>query len=104
MQNGKALGITALVCGIVGIVLSFFGVTALISLALGIVALVLGVKARKDETAKGMGTAGLVLGIITVVFGGIGTICWICAMCVYNSAVGSINSLANDISALESLY
>ena len=99
MQIGKSLGIASLVCGIVGIVLSFFGITALVSLALGIVALVLGVKARKDEAAKGMGTAGLVLGIITVVFGGIGTICWICATCIYNSTVGAANDLLNDLSA-----
>ncbi len=104
MQNTKALGIASLVCGIVGIVLSFFGVTALISLALGIVALILGVKARKDEATKGMGTAGLVLGIITVVFGGIGTICWICATCIYNSTMGAANELLSGIEELEGLY
>ena len=70
-SNGFA--ITALVCGIVGIVLGVLPFTFFVAWILGIVAIVFGVLARKRFDAepaigrKGMATAGLILGILTIV-------------------------------------
>lgn len=100
MQNAKNLAIGSLICGIAGVTLSFFGFTALISLALGVVAVILAVKASKDEASKNMAIAGLILGVIAVVFGGIGTICWICVACAVGNAANELNALANEINSL----
>lgn len=64
----SGFAITALVCGIVGIVLVIF----FVGWILGIIAIVFGVLGRKRADSassggrKGMATAGLVLGIIAV--------------------------------------
>lgn len=81
-QGGsKAPAIVALICGIVGIVLAWWGWSSIIALAASIVGIVLGTKGRKNADTKGMATAGLVLGIIGVVLAGIGVACWACAAC-----------------------
>jgi lysylphosphatidylglycerol synthetase-like protein (DUF2156 family) len=70
-SNGFA--VTALVCGIVGIVLGVLPFTFFVAWILGIIAIVFGVLARKRFDAepaigrKGMATAGLILGILTIV-------------------------------------
>ena len=85
-MKGKA--IAGLVLGIVGIVFSFLGAWfSVIALPIAIVGLVLSVMGKKTLAAAGqptgLGTAGLVLGIIAVVFSAISFFtCGICTICV----------------------
>ena len=69
------MGIGSLVCGIIGVVTSsIFGIGCI----LGIIALVLSAKSKKEVGPNGMATAGLVLGIIAVIWGAIWLICTVC--------------------------
>lgn len=96
MQNTKGKAIASLVCGIIGIVIAWFGWGSIVSLLLGILSLVFAVQVRKaNDENKGMATAGLVLGIITVVLGGICLACWACAFCFYSSSTSALYELAN---------
>lgn len=80
MQNSKGKAIASLICGIVSVVLAWFGYGAIAGLAAGIVAIVLGVGVRKlNDENKNFATAGLVTGIIGVVLSGILLVCVICA-------------------------
>lgn len=102
MQNTKTKAIISLVCGIVSIVLPWFGWGCVLSLAAGIVALILAVKTRKlNDENKGMATAGLITGIIGIVLSGIMLVCVVCAVCVATSVASSEAALT---SALNSLY
>ncbi|MGN0601084.1 MAG: DUF4190 domain-containing protein [Oscillospiraceae bacterium] len=74
--------IVALVCGLLGVVGSFFTAhpaIPLISLALAIIGIVFGALGMKESKATGSGhglaVAGLVLGIIGTVFSLVGVIC-----------------------------
>lgn len=61
MQNSKGKAIASLICGIVSVVLAWFGYGAIAGLAAGIVAIVLGVGVRKlNDENKNFATAGLV--------------------------------------------
>ncbi len=78
---GLVLGIVSIVFGILG------GIFAILALPLAIVGLVLSVMGRKALQAAGqpagIGTAGLVLGIIAVVLTAISFFtCGICVLCV----------------------
>jgi hypothetical protein len=80
----------SMVCGIVGLVLSC---VPLVGLVLGTIAIVLSVKAnRRIKEAqevlggKGMATAGLVCGIIAVVFGFFYLIYWV----IYGLILGAL--------------
>lgn len=80
MQNSKGKAIASLVCGIVSVVIAWFGYGAIAGLAAGIVAIVLGVGVRKlNDENKNFATAGLITGIIGVVLSGILLVCVICA-------------------------
>lgn len=79
-RNSKATA--ALVCGIISLVLVWFGYSAIGSVILGIVAIVCSVGARKEMGGQstGMATAGLVLGVIGIILGSITFVaCVICA-------------------------
>ena len=78
-MDGKNLAVGSLVCGILSLVLMFFGYGALLGLILGIVAIVLAVNAKKKGFEDGMQKAGLVLGIIGTVLCGITFVA--CALC-----------------------
>lgn len=79
-MEGKNLAIASMVCGILSLVLTFFGYGALIGLILGIVAIVLAVNAKNKGYTEGMQKAGLVLGIIGTIICGITFVsCVICA-------------------------
>ncbi|MDE6599275.1 MAG: hypothetical protein K2K34_04265 [Oscillospiraceae bacterium] len=78
-MDGKNLAVGSLVCGILSLVLIFFGYGALLGLILGIVAIVLAVNAKKNGYEDGMQKAGLVLGIIGTVLCGISFVA--CALC-----------------------
>lgn len=85
-QPGKGLAVGSLVCGIVGLVFIWFGVSAIISLIAGIVGIILSVNAKKQGFIGGMNTAGLVMSIISACLGGIVFIACVslvgCAGCV----------------------
>ncbi len=95
---GKSAATCALACGIISVVLCWLGyvtwaVGSVIALVLGIVACVQGAKAKKlmPQGQSGMATAGLVLGIIGVVFSAIFSVCSIIAyayVCSEGSALG----------------
>ena len=73
------MAVASLVLGIVALVFSFIGLGWL-SVIIGIVGIILGALGRKDESKKGMATAGVVMSIIAVA---LGVITWIaCAACV----------------------
>jgi len=66
---GSGLAVTALVCGIVGLVFAVFTFCGgfFISGPLGVIAVIMGALGRKSYTHRGQATAGLVMGIITLV-------------------------------------
>ncbi len=80
----------SMVCGIISVVLCW---TPFIGLILGIIAIVLAAKARRaaaetpDTYTTGMATAGLVLGIIGTVIGGIYSVIWIVAFAAVGTAI-----------------
>ena len=82
-QPGKGLAIGSLVCGIVSLVFCWTGCVAIISLITGIVGIILSVNAKKQGFIGGMSTAGLVMSIIGLIFGGITFIaCVSCGNCM----------------------
>ena len=89
-MKGKA--IAGMVLGIIGIVLGFLGTFfSIVALPVSVVGLVLSVMGRNQLKAAGepagIGTAGLVLGIIAVVLSGIFFFtCGICTICVAGTA------------------
>jgi hypothetical protein len=79
-MEGKNQATASLVCGILSLVLMWFGYGALIGLILGIVAIVLATNAKKKGFTEGIQKAGLVLGILGTVFSGISFVaCVLCA-------------------------
>ncbi|MBQ7505265.1 MAG: hypothetical protein IJT79_08120 [Ruminococcus sp.] len=89
-MSAKACSVTALVCGIVGLVFSWFGVLAIIALICSVVGIILGAmgmkKAEAENMPKGLAVGGLVCGIIGAAFSLIGVICYACILC---SAAGA---------------
>ena len=61
------MAVASLVLGIVSIIFSFFGGINFFGGIIGIVGIILGVYGKKDESKKGMATAGLVCSIIGTV-------------------------------------
>ena len=98
---GKGFAITGFVLSIVGTVFGFLsGIFSIIGLPVAITGLVLAViggkKLAANEQPKGIATAGLVLGIISVVLTGISFFtCGLCILCATGSAagLGSLGSL-----------
>lgn len=104
-NNGKGQAIAGLVLSIVGLVFSFLGTWfSVLALPMSIVGLVLAVMGGKKLKAAGapagIATAGLVLGIIAVVFSAIFFFtCGICTICVaaeINNGLNDLNDLANQ--------
>ena len=67
----KGLAIGSMICGIVGLVFVWFGVSSFITLIAGIVGLILAINAKKKGFVGGMLTAGMVMSIISLVLGAI---------------------------------
>ena len=88
--NGKGMSIAALVCGILGIIGSWFPVVRYFTLVLAILGIVFGAKGMKNAKAtgegKGLAVAGLVLGIIGTSLGALGVLCVMCAACALGMA------------------
>lgn len=107
-NNGKGLAVAGLVLSIVGLVLGFFGGWfSIIALPVSIVGLVLAVMGGKKLKAvgapAGIATAGLVLGIIAVVFSAIFFFtCGICTLCVAAKINDGLNGL-DDLNELNGL-
>ena len=83
-MKGKA--IAGLVLSIVAVVIGWWGILAFVGLPMAIVGLVLSVSGGKQLKAagqpSGIATAGLVVGIIAVVFSGIAFFtCGLCTLC-----------------------
>ncbi|MBP3666539.1 MAG: hypothetical protein J6K29_05755 [Clostridia bacterium] len=93
---GKGITIAGFVLSIVGLVLGFLnGVWSIIGLPVSIVGLVLAVvggkKLRANGQPTGLGTAGLVLGIIAVVISSITFFsCGLCILCAAGAGLGSL--------------
>lgn len=88
---GKGKAITGLVLGIVAMCFCWFWITALIALPMAIVGLCLSVSGGKQMQAngasKGLGVAGMVVGIVATVLSAIMFFaCGVCGMCVYCEA------------------
>ncbi len=89
---GLVLGIVAIVLGFMG---TFFSVASLPCAIVGLVLSISGGKALKAANQPaGLATAGLIVGIIAVVWTAIAFftcgICTICAMCAYEGAVSGL--------------
>lgn len=85
----KGLTIGGFVCGLAGLVLSFFGgIASIVALPVAIVGLVLSVLGGKKYKAagekSGLATAGLVIGIIAVALSAISF--FTCGICVLVAA------------------
>lgn len=78
------MGVAALVCGILGIIGGFIPVVCYFTLVLAILGIVFGSKTRAQAMATGqpagLGTAGMVMGIVGVGFSAAGVICAICVV------------------------
>ncbi|MCC6094183.1 MAG: zinc-ribbon domain-containing protein [Eubacterium sp.] len=86
--HGQALG--SLICGIVGVVMWFFGYSCIVSVILGIVGIVLAENAKKSGNLEGMRTAGFVLSVIALIVGVIVTIYLIVALAFAGAVYGSM--------------
>ena len=112
-QPTNGLAIAGLVLGLVGIVFTLVPVGALswVALICAIVGLVLSIKAQKDSVAmtgqkNGMATAGFVLCIISLVIAVIGIIVAIAAVACFTSVVNQIggseiNDLVDTLNSLQ---
>ena len=90
---GHGLAIGSLVCGIIGIVLWFFGYTCLISVVLGIVGLVLAGNAKKEGNIEGIRTAGFIVSLIALIIGIIITLYLCLVVALVGTAVNGIFSI-----------
>ena len=90
---GHGLAIGSLVCGMIGIVLWFFGYTCLISVVLGIVGLVLAGNAKKEGNTEGIRTAGFIVSLIALIIGIIITIYLCLVVALVGTAVNGVFSM-----------
>ena len=90
---GHGLANGSLVCGIIGIVLWFFGYTCLISVVLGIVGLVLAGNAKKEGNTEGIRTAGFIVSLIALIIGIIITIYLCLVVALVGTAVNGVFSM-----------
>ncbi len=88
-SQSSGVGVGAMVCGIIGLILCWVPIVGLI---LSIVAVVLGSKGRKElpPDKRGMATAGFVMGIIGLVIAVIVLIGWVIAMVAFGAVTSSI--------------
>jgi membrane-bound ClpP family serine protease len=107
----NGLAVTSMILGIVGIIFSFFGIYGIIGAILGIAAVVLSIVGKKQIDASGgaqkganMSIAGLVTGIIAIVFGVIVFACTLACIGVANEATRGLNELEDALKDLENWY
>lgn len=99
--------IVALVCGLVGLILSFFTanvVIPVIALVLAIVGIIFGAAGMKEAkttgNGRGLAVAGFVLGIIGTVFAVCGVICAIACVAATSAVNDATSGLLNELSSL----
>lgn len=80
------MGVSALVLGIVALVLGFFGLGFPVGLIVGIVGIVLGAIGKKNNPSNGLATAGLVCAIIATALSV--ALYFACASCIGGTAAG----------------
>ena len=104
MNSSKGISIAALVCGILGIVLSIFyahWILPILGLIIAVVGIVLGAigmkKAKELGEPKGLAIAGLVCGIVGAVFAGIFTICAICVCTAVQRGGAELTNYLNNL-------
>ena len=68
---GKNQAIASLVCGMIAIVFSVLGYSAILSIILGIVGLVLASQSKKAGFTDNLQTAGFVVSLLGVIFGAV---------------------------------
>lgn len=98
--TGFVLGIVAIICSFIG---GWFSIIALPMAIVGLVLSIIGGKEYKAAGQKnGLATAGLVIGIVAVVFSAIFFFtCGVCVLCVadeLNELENGLNDLANALS------
>lgn len=69
----KGLGITAMVLGIIAVVIAFIPVLGVGGFILGLVAVVLGIVAVIKRKGRGQGIAGIITGVLSLIIAGIVT-------------------------------
>ena len=92
MENkipGKGQAVASLVLGIIGVVLWFFGYSALVSVILGIIGLVLAGNAKKAGYVEGMQKAGFILSLISLIGGAIFFVACVACVGALSAAVGT---------------
>jgi len=91
-EPSSGIGIGALICGILGLVLCWVPIVGLI---LAIVAMVLGGKGRKElpDGKRGMALAGFILGIIGLIIGIIYLIWWIVVAVIFGASFGALGMM-----------
>lgn len=88
---GKGAAIASLVLGIVGVVLWWFGYSALISIVVGVIGLICAGNAKKAGFVGGVRTAGYVLSMISLIGGAL--IFVACVACTGLIAAAGIASI-----------
>lgn len=93
---GKNKAIASMVLGIVAVVFGFIGIFtaglfALVGVVCGIVGLVLASLSKKEGMIGGMQTAGFVLSLLGLIFGGIVFVS--CLACVGCASCGALSTL-----------
>ncbi len=64
---GKGAAVGSLVCGIISVVVAWFGYGAIAGIVLGIIGIILAASAKKAGFTGGMRTAGFVLSLIGLI-------------------------------------
>lgn len=96
-NDGLAIKIVSLVLGVASISSIGWGLGAFVGLGCAIAALILGIKGRKQGgKLVPMATAGMICGIVGIVFSVIGIICGICT-CALASAADEISKGLSNI-------
>lgn len=83
----KGLAITALILGIIGLVLLW---VPILGALLGLVGLILGIVALKKRQSKGLSLTGLITGGVALIIGGIITVAFFITLAFAGGAVGGI--------------
>lgn len=99
-QLGTGFSITALVLGILSLILAWFYIINVSAIIFGIIGIVMAAIGRKKSIAagapSGIGTAGLVTSIIGLAIGMVGFIsCTVCVACAAKETNDAWNAVKN---------
>jgi hypothetical protein len=94
VQTSNGLAIAAMVVGIIALVLSW---VPFVGIALGITAVVLGIIALKKANSKGMSIAGIVTGGLAILTGLVVSFLIIFSIALFGNAVSQAGKATNDL-------